>query len=147
MNTALARKMRFVGLLVAFCHVLAFGASSSGDSKSAAENPRVMAKFLVFPPEIDLMADSRANVQSVQITRVTKNSIAERSGLRVGMVVLQINGVPMKDRTIDDLRREILLHYDSAGVTFTIYRFWGGPREIRVPWKDIGATSPPPTQG
>jgi serine protease Do len=91
-------------------------------SGGAIARPRLGADFHDLPPELAL-ARGRPYAHGAVIERVASGSLAERAGLRVGDIVVGMNGKAIQHSAA--LARALLAWRQASGTRITVYRNGG----------------------
>jgi serine protease Do len=94
----------------------------------AISRPRLGADFHDLTPPAAL-ARGRTHAHGAVIELVRTGSLAERAGLRVGDIVVGMNGLPIGHGA--DFARALLAWRKAAGSRFTVHR-GGGYRQLTL---------------
>jgi serine protease Do len=94
----------------------------------AIQRPRLGAEFHDLAPDV-AVARGRAYAHGALIELVRTDSLAERAGLKVGDIVVGMNGRAIGDS--GDLTRALLAWRRAQGTRFTVYRS-GAYRELAI---------------
>jgi C-terminal processing protease CtpA/Prc len=113
---------------------------TSATHASEPTPPVKMAPFQVFAEQFEIDADlfykgGVRYIHRMTVRSVTKDSEAERAGLRRGMNILSIYGVPVSGRVEHEFVQEYLSREAPDRATIVVSRFIGGPRTIEIFWR------------
>lgn len=104
--------------------------------------PVAMNPFGVLAEQFEIQAymiddHGTRTIDKMLVGPVTKNSLAARAGLREGMNILSLYGVPVSGRPEREFIRDYVARHDPAKLTIVVSRLFGGPRTIEIVWPPV----------